>query len=81
MCAAFSVLMLLVGRQKGHPACKKLSGGVLAWLSGMRCRRSKGHRLPERLVCNRQQWAREGLGARKITSIALRRSTGGSSAS
>ena len=29
----FSALMLLVGRQKGHPACKKLSGGVLAWLS------------------------------------------------
>ena len=25
--------MLLVGRQEGHPACKKLSGGVLAWLS------------------------------------------------
>ena len=24
--------MLLVGQQKGHPACKKLSGGVLAWL-------------------------------------------------
>ena len=24
---------LLVGRQKGHPACKKLSGGLLAWLS------------------------------------------------
>jgi len=24
--------MLLVGRQEGHPACKKLSGGVLAWL-------------------------------------------------
>jgi len=23
----------LVGRQEGHPACKKLSGGVLAWLS------------------------------------------------
>jgi len=23
---------LLVGRQEGHPACKKLSGGVLAWL-------------------------------------------------
>jgi len=23
----------LVGRQKGHPACKKLSGEVLAWLS------------------------------------------------
>jgi len=26
-------LMLLVRRQEGHPACKKLSGGVLAWLS------------------------------------------------
>jgi len=25
--------MLLVGRQEGHPACKKPSGGVLAWLS------------------------------------------------
>jgi len=23
----------LVGQQEGHPACKKLSGGVLAWLS------------------------------------------------
>ena len=29
----FSASMLLVGRQEGHPACKKLSGGVLAWLS------------------------------------------------
>ena len=28
----FSALMPLVGRQEGHPACKKLSGGVLAWL-------------------------------------------------
>jgi len=28
-----SALMLLVGRQEGHPACKKLSGEVLAWLS------------------------------------------------
>jgi len=26
-------LTLLVGRQEGHPACKNLSGGVLAWLS------------------------------------------------
>jgi len=26
-------LTLLVGRQEGHPARKKLSGGVLAWLS------------------------------------------------
>jgi len=30
---AFSALTLLVGRQEGHPACKKLRGGVLAWLS------------------------------------------------
>ena len=36
---AFSALTLLVGRQEGHPACKKLTGGVLAWyLSGARCR-------------------------------------------
>ena len=33
MTLAFSALTLLVGRQEGHPACKKLSGGVLAWLS------------------------------------------------
>ena len=31
--SAFSALTLLVGRQEGHPACKKLSGGVLVWLS------------------------------------------------
>jgi len=30
---AFSALTLLVGRQEEHPACRKLSGGVLAWLS------------------------------------------------
>ena len=31
---SFGALTLLVGRQEGHPACKKkLSGGVLAWLS------------------------------------------------
>jgi len=30
---AFSALTLLVGRQEGHPTCKNLSGGVLAWLS------------------------------------------------
>ena len=29
---SFRALTLLVGRQEGHPACKKLSGGVLAWL-------------------------------------------------
>jgi len=32
MYLAFSALTLLVGRQEGHAACKKLSGGILAWL-------------------------------------------------
>jgi len=31
--AVFSALMLFVGRQEGHPAGKKWSGGLLAWLS------------------------------------------------
>ena len=40
---AFSALTLLVGRQEGHPACKKLSSVVLAWyLSGARCRLACG---------------------------------------
>jgi len=30
---ATSALTLLAGWREGHPACKKLSGGVLAWLS------------------------------------------------
>jgi len=30
---AFSALTLLIWHQEGHPACKKTSGGVLAWLS------------------------------------------------
>jgi len=37
-----SALTLLVGRQEGHPACKNLSGGMLEWLSGMRCRLAYG---------------------------------------
>jgi len=28
-----SALTLLIGRLEGHPACKKLSGEVLVWLS------------------------------------------------
>jgi len=32
-CGACSALTLLVWWQEGHPACKKLSGVVLAWLS------------------------------------------------
>ena len=40
---AFSALMLLVGRQEGHPACKKLSGGCWhGYLSGARCRLAYG---------------------------------------
>ena len=44
LCSVFivSALMLMVGQQEGHPACKKLSGGVLAWLSGVRCRFAYG---------------------------------------
>ena len=40
--SSFSALTLLVGRQEGHLACKKLSGGMLAWLSGLRCRLAYG---------------------------------------
>jgi len=29
---ACNALTLLVGQQEGHPACKKLSGGMLVWL-------------------------------------------------
>ena len=39
---ALSALTLLVGRQEEHPACKKLSGGVLAWLSVWSDRSSAG---------------------------------------
>ena len=36
---AVSALTLLVRWQEGHPACKKLTGGVLGgYLSGVRCR-------------------------------------------
>jgi len=33
LAGAFSALTLLVGWQEWHPALKKLSGGLLAWLS------------------------------------------------
>jgi len=40
---AFSALTLLVGRQEGRPACKKLSGGCWrGYLSGARCRLAYG---------------------------------------
>jgi len=36
---AVSALTLLVGRQEGHPACKKLSSGCWrGYLSGAMCR-------------------------------------------
>ena len=38
-----SALTMLVWWQEGHPACKKLSGGVLAWLlPGAQCRLAYG---------------------------------------
>jgi len=41
---AFSVLMLLVGWQEGHPACKKtwVVGYWHGYLSGVRCRHAYG---------------------------------------
>jgi len=41
---AFSALTLLVGRQEGHPACKKVSevGCWCGYLSGVRCRLAYG---------------------------------------
>jgi len=41
---AFSALTLLVGRQEGHPACKKTEwwGAVVVILSGARCRLAYG---------------------------------------
>jgi len=49
---SFSALMLLVGQQEGHPACKKLSGRMLAWLSGMRCRLAYSPALPLTISCS-----------------------------
>ena len=42
LCWRILFLTLLVGWQEGHPACKKLSGGVLACLSGASCRLAYG---------------------------------------
>jgi len=41
---AFSALMLLVGRQEGHPACKnfRMVGCWHGYLSGVRCRLAYG---------------------------------------
>jgi len=42
LCGVLWRLTLLVGRQEGHLACKKVSSGMLLWLSGMRCRLAYG---------------------------------------
>jgi len=39
---SFSALMLLVRWKEGHPTLKKLGGGMLAWLFGIRCRLAYG---------------------------------------
>ena len=39
---AFSALTLLVGRQEGHPACKRTVGCWCGCLSGARCRLAYG---------------------------------------
>ena len=41
-CPAFSAFMLLVGRQEGHPACKKPEGCWRGYLSGVSCRLAYG---------------------------------------
>jgi len=56
---AFSALTLLVGRQEGHPACKKLSGGVLAWLSAWSCAKV---RVVHKGECSVAQYDRSATG-------------------
>jgi len=55
--------MLLVGQQEGHLVCKKLSGGVLAWLSvGVRCRCAYGPTYPSATHCLLLQEIQIGFG-------------------
>jgi len=49
-----SALTLLVGRQEGHPACKK-SGGVLAWLFVWSDVQWQWHQLGHMQVCTSLQ--------------------------
>jgi len=50
--SAFSALMLLVGRQEGHPACKKrVVGYWRGYLSGARCRLAYGPADATATVC------------------------------
>jgi len=53
----FSALTLLVGQQEGHPACKKLSGGMLEWLclgSGADLHMAQLMPLPLTISCSRK---------------------------
>jgi len=54
MCT-FSALTLLVGRQEGHPACKKLSDGVLAWSWASARRGTWGQKIDEKLKSENMQ--------------------------
>jgi len=55
---AFSALMLLVGRQEGHPACKKhrVVGCWRGYLSGARCRLAYGPADATATHCLVLQW-------------------------
>ena len=48
---AFSALTLLVGYQEGHPACKKLSGGMLAWSKALNLHMAQPMPLPLTVSC------------------------------
>jgi len=65
---AFSALTLLVGRQEGHPTYKKLSGGMLAWLSGMRCRLAYGIYLSG--TCS-PGWSRTSFSRRAVKRLCV----------
>jgi len=60
---AFSGLTLLVGRQEGHLACKKLSDGVLAYgyLSEARCLFAYGPADTTATHCLLLQWIQIGF--------------------
>jgi len=49
--SAFSSLTLLVGRQEGHPACKKLSGGVICLEQGADLHTARLMPLPLTVSC------------------------------
>jgi len=48
--SSFSALTLLVGHQEGHPACKKLSGGMSSWLSAWHADLHIAQQMPQPLT-------------------------------